>query len=524
MSEETLFDLPISPEEFGVVLPPPDLRNLDYTSLDFANLRRTTVEYIRTYYPDDFNDFVASNGIIMLVEILAAVGSKLGLRGDLLFRECFFPTAKTENAIVNHLSLIGQKRQRAMSAVVDVEVSVTNQVSTEIEIPPGIVFEVKGPDSQSIYYEVYKSPDDLTSNIIIQPNKRGVVAFGIEGKFADDYVVTSVGGPDQSYSIQSPNILEFPLKVTVESDDTVTEWTVISDDLESHGPTEKVVSATLFSDRVEFKFGNNTNGAQPLSGQNIRFRYRVGGGTRGRIGVGVIDKYIPITPNSLSSSLQVRFRNITPSTGGVDLESIESVKKRAPKTYAMHNNITTPIDYATAAISYTHPVFGTVAKAIASVKTSINANIIQLHVLTYGNDNLLATASLGLKNGLQTHIMDLNPLSTVVEVVDGRIKNIDLEMVVTVSSNSNAAVVKTAVDNAIAKFFDLKNWDMGRQLYISDIITTVKSISGVLYVNLISPLNNILLEDGEGDDIVNFDEIIVLGSQKIQYYYEKPRR
>ena len=101
---ETLFDLPNTPDEFGVVLPPARLRRLDFSGLDYTTARRAIIEYIRTYFPDDFNDFVASNGIMMISEIIAANVGKLSLRQDILANEATLPTAQTEEAVVNHLA------------------------------------------------------------------------------------------------------------------------------------------------------------------------------------------------------------------------------------------------------------------------------------------------------------------------------------------------------------------------------------------------------------------------------------
>jgi hypothetical protein len=64
----TLFDLPISPDEIGVVLEPANLRRLDFSALDFGTMQRAIIEYIKTYFPTFFNDFVAANGIIMVTE------------------------------------------------------------------------------------------------------------------------------------------------------------------------------------------------------------------------------------------------------------------------------------------------------------------------------------------------------------------------------------------------------------------------------------------------------------------------
>ena len=86
---ETLFDLPNAPDEFGITLEPANLRRLDFSGLDYTTARRSIIEYIKTYYPDDFNDFVASNGIMMIMEVLAATTGKLSLRADLLANEAF---------------------------------------------------------------------------------------------------------------------------------------------------------------------------------------------------------------------------------------------------------------------------------------------------------------------------------------------------------------------------------------------------------------------------------------------------
>ena len=68
---ETFFNLPTDPDEFSVLLPPSALRKIDFSALEFATARRALVEYIKTYFPDDFNDFVSNNGVIMLLELLS---------------------------------------------------------------------------------------------------------------------------------------------------------------------------------------------------------------------------------------------------------------------------------------------------------------------------------------------------------------------------------------------------------------------------------------------------------------------
>src|SRR5262245_59216584 len=108
-TQATLFDLPSTPDEVSVILTPPSLRRIKFSALDFQTARRAIVEYIQAYFSDVFNDFIASNGIVMLIEIVAAEVAKLSLRSDILTNEGFLTTATTEEAVTNIIALIGQR-------------------------------------------------------------------------------------------------------------------------------------------------------------------------------------------------------------------------------------------------------------------------------------------------------------------------------------------------------------------------------------------------------------------------------
>jgi len=523
-TEETLFDLPSSPEQFGVLLPPSTLRRFDFSALDFTMARRAIIEYIKTYWPDDFNDFIASNGMMMLTEIVAAEVGKIALRGDILANESFIGTAKTERAVVNHLALINQKIRRQTPAIVDIEISVDQPTFTDVVVTPGLSFTTNGIDQQVVTYEVYRAPNDWTSNIVIPAGKRGVVAWGLEGQFASPVTVTSAGGTNQRFTIDEPNVLEEPIFVTVTVGSTEEEWTVITEPIERYGPNDKVVEAIFIGDSVTFRFGDDITGMSPPSGAQIQFRYRVGGGIRGRIGVGRVDSARPITPlPPANASVSVRFRNISASSGGADKESLANAKRRAPREFATQRSIVTAEDYAQIASTFSHPVYGSVSKAIATIRTGLNANRIEIYVLAEGPDNIPAAPNAGLKAGLETYFSDLNVLTDHVVVLDGSVKAIDIDMNVVVGRNADASVVKQRVEAAITNFFNITNWDLGEPLYTSNLIEVIEAVDGVSHVDLYGPANNILPSGelgGSTGNVVGFNEVIIEGERKTSYYYE----
>lgn len=526
-TDKTLFDLPIAPNEFGVVLAQPNLRRIDFSGLDYPTARRAIIEYIKTYFPDDFNDFVASNGIIMLMEILASVVAKLSLRSDILANEATLPTSVTEEAVVNHLALINQRMKRQTPAVVDIEVTVDQPVSTDIEIDPGILFSTSSIDGQPVFYEIYRSPGDWTGKIVIPAGKRGVIAYGLEGQFGNPTIVTSSGGPNQKFIIEDRNVLESPLFVNVTVGNTNESWKAVTEPLEKYGPTDKVVEVNFVDNKTIFRFGDDVTGQAPLSGSTIEFRFRNGGGKRGRIGVGQIDssrQVIPLPP--ANATVSVRFRNVTPSAGGTDKETVEQAKKRAPRDFSLQRSIVTANDYAQAAVSFTHPVFGAVSKAVSAVRTSLNANRVEIYVLAEGPDGLPTAPNAGLKAGLVTYFSDLNVMTDHVVVLDGRVKPVDIELNVIINRNADASVIRERVETAITKYFDLSNWDMGEAFYLSNFIEVIEAIDGVSHIDLLSPYDNIVQtgELGGQENGIGFNEIIIEGKRKTNYYYERTGR
>lgn len=527
MAGETLFDLPNTPDEFGVLLPPAELRRINFSALDFEMARRSIVEYVKTYFPDEFNDFVAHNGSIMFFEVVAAESGKLSLRQDMIAGEGFMPTCTTELALANHLALINQRIRRQTPATADIEITVRTPVTTNIEIVAGAKLRATGPDGLPLVYEVYAAPGDFTSKIVLPAGKRGVIAFGIEGQFATAQVFTSSGGAFQTFTVTDPDMLEAPVLVTISTGTVQEVWRVTNEPIEKFGPTDKVVEVTFLADQAKFRFGDDNTGKSLLSGQTVSVRYRAGGGIRGRIGASqLIDTWnvTPLPPANAPAQLSVR--NLGPSSGGTDRETLEQAKRRAPRDFAVNKSITTSKDYPQAASSYSHPVFGTIVKAVATLRSSRNANLVELYCLALGAGGNLSVPSAGLKRGLKTYIDDLNVLTDYVEILDGAVKPVDLDMNVAVSLNADATVVKFKIEAAVTAFFDVGNWEMGEPFYVSNIVEVIEAIDGVLYVDVFAPRDNLLATRQIADPTthgVGFNELIVEGTRSIRYFYENSR-
>lgn len=552
MAEEVLFELPADPQEFGVALEPTQLRRLDFSALDFDNMRRAGIEYIRTYFPEEFNDFVASNGLIMVLELVSFIGGVLSQREDILIDEAFISTARTKEAVSQHLELINQEIRPATPAVVDVECTIGGPAPSEIRIAAGIRFSLTSPDRQPLFYELFRAPNDFTSAISIPPGKRGVVAYGIEGRFGSPVITVSSGGPNQFVDVTGNDILFDPIIITSRIGEETRSYEQV-EVIEKSGPNDLVYEVEPLENGFRARFGDDVTGKAPLAGEEITVEYRTGGGIRGRIGTNFINEGRGINPEPPSSAaVEVLFRNANPSSGGTDEETLSQAKKRAPREFATQGNAVTGPDYALLASTFSHPVFGSVAKAIGVMRSGIeadpeqvvseiqaatsveegveilnanfvNKNIVELYVLAEGPDGVV-TPSTGLKQGLITFFQEINVLTDEVRALDGAVKTVDVEATVVISRSADAGTVKQAVLNEINSFFDIRNFDMGEGLSISNLYETIQSVPGVRLVNIFKPADNIIPTKELGSPTnpgIGFNELIVLGDVDLKFFFEQ---
>ena len=168
-------------------------------------------------------------------------------------------------------------------------------------------------------------------------------------------------------------------------------------------------------------------------------------------------------------------------------------------------------------------MFGSISKAIATIRTGLNANRVEIYILAEGPDNIPTTPNAGLKAGLETYFSDLNVLTDHVVILNGSLKPVDIDMNVVVGKNADASVVKQRVEATITDFFDISNWDLGEPFYVSNLIEAIEAVDGVSHIDLYVPADNVLpsgqLGTGTGNE-VGFNEVIIEGERKTNYYYE----
>lgn len=91
-------------------------KDIDFRAYDFDTIRDSLIDYIRTYYPENFNDYIESSEFVAVIELLAWLGANLAFRVDLNSRENFLDTAERRESIVRLARMLNYQPRRNQSA------------------------------------------------------------------------------------------------------------------------------------------------------------------------------------------------------------------------------------------------------------------------------------------------------------------------------------------------------------------------------------------------------------------------
>lgn len=89
---------------------------IDFQAYDFDTMRNAMVEYIKTNYPENFNDYIESSEFIAIIELLAYLSQSLAFRMDVNTRENFLETAERRDSVFKLARMLGYNPKRNVPA------------------------------------------------------------------------------------------------------------------------------------------------------------------------------------------------------------------------------------------------------------------------------------------------------------------------------------------------------------------------------------------------------------------------
>ena len=89
---------------------------INFNSFDYDSIKNSLLDYLKIYFPENFNDYIESSEFIAILELFAYVGELLAYRIDLNAHENFLATAQRKESVLRLVKLISYKAHRNIPA------------------------------------------------------------------------------------------------------------------------------------------------------------------------------------------------------------------------------------------------------------------------------------------------------------------------------------------------------------------------------------------------------------------------
>jgi len=216
---------------------------------------------------------------------------------------------------------------------------------------------------------------------------------------------------------------------------------------------------------LSIEFGDGVHGRRlPTGSNNIRITHRVGGGLTGNLAAHSLKKIVK--PNPLVESVLQPIL----SSGGNDMESVESMRENAPGSVLTLERAVSLTDFTHLAAQYSG-----VWQARAFQKSSARKKQIEVAIVPAGGGELG-----GLDSALSAYLLNHALPGVTVQIVPYESVILDLSIIIRVKTDEfDPDLVKENVLQALLSAFSLRNSKLGQALYLSAIFKVVEGVTGV---------------------------------------------
>ena len=324
---------------------------VNFTDLDFDQIKSSLKDYLRENSNFTDYDFEGSN-LSNIIDVLAYNTYISSYNANMVSNEVFLDSATLRENVVALARNIGYtpRSRTAARAIISFFVDTTGFTTKPVTLTlkKGIVTtsaSVFGSESYS-----FCIPSDVTVPVV-----DGIATFSnvtiYEGTFlTSNFTVSSeTPAPPSRYTLTNSYIDTSTLEVTVRDtqSSTSTKKYVFSDTLIEVTDTSRVYFLQEGEDqRYELIFGDGVFGEKLKSLNYIEVSYIT---TSGEAANGVSSfnfngRIVDNNNNLISTGISI-LSTVSESVGGKEIESIDSIKRFAPKIYSTFNRAVTAGDY-----------------------------------------------------------------------------------------------------------------------------------------------------------------------------------
>lgn len=234
-------------------------------------------------------------------------------------------------------------------------------------------------------------------------------------------------------------------------------------------------------------FINNLSlGVTPTANTTMFIKYRVGGGADTNLGQGIITStgVLNISVNGSDNTINNTVRasltvnNPLPALGGRDTPSVEEIRNLVRYNFSAQNRAVTIKDYQSR-VALMPGRFG------VPFRTGVFEEQNKIKIYTIGLDGdgkLNNTSTSTLMDNIATYLSEYRMLNDYVEISNGRIVNLSFQIDLFIDKRFAQSQIISQVISSVTNYMDINNFDMGENIYLSNLLEAINNVGGVLNV------------------------------------------
>ena len=447
---------------------------LNITEVDFADIKSNLKTYLQSQTQFNDYDFEGSN-MSTLLDVLAYNTHYNAFYTNMLANEMFLDTAQQRDSVVSRAKELGYITRSARGSSANVTITftgVSNAVS-EFELPKNSTFTTT-VNNRTFTFVTPES--NIIKNISNTFSKAITITEGTP--ITQEFTVNDAS--PVKYIIPNENVDTRSIRVTVKesaSSSANTIYTQATNIREVNNQSAVYYLQETHDKQYEILFGTGSLGKPVVNGNVIQIEYRVCHGIQTNGANTFSIDSLSVTPSYTSTSLSVN----SVARGGVEIESIDSIKFNAPRNYKIQNRAVVAKDFERIILNENTNLSSVIAFGGEEAVPAVHGKV---YIAIKPQGELIPTATLKdeIKNSIQSRTMlGIDPLiidPTYLYVIPTITTYYD-----TLKANIGTSAIQTLVRDSITNYSTNNLEQFGKKLRYSRFVRDLDNTNDAVLNN-----------------------------------------
>ncbi len=447
---------------------------LNVTEVDFADIKSNLKSYLQSQTQFNDYDFEGSN-MSVLLDVLSYNTHYNAFYTNMLANEMFLDTAQQRDSVVSRAKELGYITRSARGASANVTLTftgVSNAIS-EFALPKNTTFTTSINDRTFTFV----TPEtNIVKNISNAFSKAITITEGTP--VTQEFTVNDAS--PIKYVIPNENVDTRSIRVTVKesaSSSANTIYTQATNIREVNNQSAVYYLQETHDKQYEILFGTGSLGKPVVNGNVIQIEYRVCHGIQTNGANTFSIDSLSVTPSYTSVSLSVN----SVARGGVEIESVDSIKFNAPRNFKIQNRAVVAKDFERIILNENTNLSSVIAFGGEEAEPALHGKVF---IAIKPQGELIPTATLKdeIKNSIKTRTMlGIDPViidPTYLYVVPTITTYYD-----TLKANIGSGAIQALVRDAIVKFSKTNLEQFGQKLRYSRFVRSIDNTNEAILNN-----------------------------------------